>query len=145
MPKHAPQLLAPSTPWNILRIMAILFGTQCPFSEKTSAEPWQHYILHGGGFFFSSLKDSVYYCLACLTFCMGGRPLLLYVISSIAHAPVLQGHFKKCAPFPHFFQHICQPMSVVTILDMSLRSRTAKNMGNHDGSDSDSSDSDGDN
>ena len=23
--------------------MAILFGTQCPFSEKTSAEPWQHY------------------------------------------------------------------------------------------------------
>ena len=40
--KHAPRPLAPSTPWNIFRIMAILSGTQCPFSEKTSAEPWQH-------------------------------------------------------------------------------------------------------
>ena len=37
-----PSALAPSTPWNIFRIMAILSGTQCSFSEKTLAEPWQH-------------------------------------------------------------------------------------------------------
>ena len=55
MPTHAPRLLAPSTPWNIFRIMAILFGTQCPFSEKTSAEPWQHYAQSAGWIAFTEI------------------------------------------------------------------------------------------